>query len=56
MINCISGAGSSILALVKNDEKIIKKVSESMKNRFSKKKIDSEIKVLNIPVKGILIK
>ena len=52
----ISGAGSSILALVKNDEKIIKKVSESMKNSFSKKKIDSEIKVLNIPVKGILIK
>ena len=52
----ISGAGSSILALIKNDEKIIKKVSESMKNSFSKKKIDSEIKVLNIPVKGILIK
>ncbi|MEI0604815.1 homoserine kinase [Brachyspira alvinipulli] len=52
----ISGAGSSILALVKNDEKVIKKVSESMKNSFSKKKIDSEIKILNIPMKGILIK
>ncbi|WP_300756477.1 homoserine kinase [uncultured Brachyspira sp.] len=52
----ISGAGSSILALVKDDEKIIKKVSEAMENSFSKKKIKSEIKVLNIPKKGIIIK
>ena len=36
----ISGAGSSILSLVKNDENIIKKVSEAMKNSFNKKKID----------------
>ncbi|WP_300589912.1 homoserine kinase, partial [uncultured Brachyspira sp.] len=52
----ISGAGSSILALVKNDEKIIKKVSNVMKENFAKKKIDSEIMVLNIPSKGIIIK
>ena len=52
----ISGAGSSILALVKDDEKIIKKVSDAMENSFSKKKIKSEIKVLNIPKKGIIIK
>lgn len=52
----ISGAGSSILALVKNDEKIIKKVSNVMKESFAKKKIDSEIMVLNIPSKGIIIK
>ncbi|MDO6992821.1 homoserine kinase [Brachyspira innocens] len=52
----ISGAGSSILALVKDDEKIIKKVSNAMENSFSKKKIKSEIKVLNIPKKGIIIK
>lgn len=52
----ISGAGSSILALVRNDEKIIKEVSYAMKNSFSKKKIESEIKVLNIPMKGIIIK
>ena len=52
----ISGAGSSILALVKNDEKIIKKVSDAMKESFAKKKIKSEIKVLNIPSKGIIIK
>ena len=51
----ISGAGSSILALVKNDEKIIKDVSNAMKESFSKKKIESEIKVLNIPNKGIII-
>ena len=51
----ISGAGSSILALVKNDEKIIKDVSNAMKDSFSKKKIESEIKVLNIPNKGIII-
>lgn len=51
----ISGAGSSILALVKNDENIIKKVSNAMKESFSKKKIESEIKVLNIPNKGIII-
>lgn len=52
----ISGAGSSILSLVKNDDNIIKKVSEAMKNSFNKKKIDCEIKVLNIPQKGIIIK
>lgn len=52
----ISGAGSSILALVKDDEKIIKKVSNAMENSFSKKKIKSEIKVLNIPKKGVIIK
>ena len=52
----ISGAGSSILALVKDDEKIIKKVSDAMENSFSKKKIKSEIKVLNIPKKGVIIK
>ncbi|MEI0702319.1 homoserine kinase [Brachyspira intermedia] len=52
----ISGAGSSILSLVKNDEKIIKKVSEAMKSSFNKKKIDCEIKVLNIPQKGVIIK
>ncbi|MEI0517604.1 homoserine kinase [Brachyspira murdochii] len=52
----ISGAGSSILSLVKDDEKIIKKVSNAMENSFSKKKIKSEIKVLNIPKKGIIIK
>lgn len=51
----ISGAGSSILALVKNDEKIIKDVSNAMKESFAKKKIDSEIKVLNIPNKGIVV-
>ncbi|MEI0611222.1 homoserine kinase [Brachyspira pilosicoli] len=51
----ISGAGSSILALVKNDEKIIKDVSNAMKESFAKKKIESEIKVLNIPNKGIII-
>ncbi|MBW5398093.1 homoserine kinase [Brachyspira pilosicoli] len=51
----ISGAGSSILALVKNDEKIIKYVSNAMKESFAKKKIESEIKVLNIPNKGIII-
>ena len=51
----ISGAGSSILALVKNDEKIIKNVSNAMKESFAKKKIDSEIKVLNIPNKGIVV-
>ena len=52
----ISGAGSSILSLVKDDEKIIKKVSNAMENSFSKKKIKSEIKVLNIPKKGVIIK
>ena len=52
----ISGAGSSILALVKDDEKIIKKVSNAMEVSFIKKKIKSEIKVLNIPTKGIIIK
>lgn len=52
----ISGAGPSILALVKNDDHIIKNVSEAMKNSFSKKKIKSEIKVLNIPLKGIIAK
>lgn len=51
----ISGAGSSILALVKNDENIIKKVSNAMKESFAKKKIESEIKVLNIPNKGIVV-
>ena len=51
----ISGAGSSILALVKNDENIIKNVSNAMKESFAKKKIESEIKVLNIPNKGIVV-
>lgn len=52
----ISGAGSSILSLVKNDEEIIKKVSNAMKESFAKKKINTEIMVLNIPSKGIIIK
>lgn len=52
----ISGAGSSILALVKNDNEIIKNVSETMKNNFKNKNIESEIKILNIPNKGIIIK
>ena len=51
----ISGAGSSILALVKDDKKIIEKVSKAMHSGFNKKNVESVIKVLNIPTKGIII-
>lgn len=51
----ISGAGSSILALVKDDKNIINKVSEAMRLSFEKKNVRSIIKVLNIPSKGIII-
>lgn len=51
----ISGAGSSILALVKDDKNIINKVSEAMRLSFEKKNVRSVIKVLNIPSKGIII-
>lgn len=51
----ISGAGSSILALVKDDKNIINKVSEAMRLSFEKKNVHSVIKVLNIPSKGIII-
>lgn len=51
----ISGAGSSILALVKNDKNIINKVSKAMQLSFRKKNVCSVIKVLNIPSKGIII-
>lgn len=51
----ISGAGSSILALTKDDKNIIEKVSKAMHSSFKKKNINSIIKVLNIPAKGIII-
>ena len=51
----ISGAGSSILALAKDDKNIIEKVSKAMHLSFKKKNINSVIKVLNIPTKGIII-
>lgn len=51
----ISGAGSSILALAKDDKNIINKVSEAMRLSFEKKNVRSVIKVLNIPSKGIII-
>lgn len=51
----ISGAGSSILALAKDDKNIIEKVSKAMHSSFKKKNINSVIKVLNIPTKGIII-
>ena len=51
----ISGAGSSILALVKDDKKIIEKVSKAMHSSFKKKNVESVIKVLNIPPKGLII-
>lgn len=51
----ISGAGSSILALAKDDKNIIEKVSKAMHSSFKKKNINSIIKVLNIPAKGIII-
>ena len=51
----ISGAGSSILALTKDDKNIIEKVSKAMHLSFKKKNINSIIKVLNIPTKGIII-
>ena len=51
----ISGAGSSILALTKDDKSIIEKVSKAMHSSFKKKNINSVIKVLNIPTKGIII-
>ena len=51
----ISGAGSSILALAKDDKNIIEKVSKAMHSSFKKKNINSIIKVLNIPTKGIII-
>lgn len=51
----ISGAGSSILALTKDDKNIIEKVSKAMHSSFKKKNINSIIKVLNIPTKGIII-
>ncbi|TXJ13549.1 homoserine kinase [Brachyspira aalborgi] len=51
----ISGAGSSILALAKDDKNIIEKVSKAMHSSFKKKNINSIIKVLNIPIKGIII-
>lgn len=51
----ISGAGSSILALTKDDKNIIEKVSKAMHSSFKKKNINSVIKVLNIPTKGIII-
>lgn len=51
----ISGAGSSILALTKDDKNIINKVSEAMRLSFEKKNVRSVIKVLNIPSKGIII-
>lgn len=51
----ISGAGSSILALAKDDKNIINKVSEAMRLSFEKKNVRSIIKVLNIPSKGIII-
>lgn len=51
----ISGAGSSILALAKDDKNIIEKVSKTMHSSFKKKNINSIIKVLNIPTKGIII-
>ena len=51
----ISGAGSSILALAKDDKNIIEKVSKAMHYSFKKKNINSVIKVLNIPTKGIII-
>ena len=51
----ISGAGSSILALAKDDKNIIEKVSKAMHLSFKKKNINSIIKVLNIPTKGIII-
>ena len=51
----ISGAGSSILALTKDDKNIIEKVSKAMNYSFKKKNINSIIKVLNIPTKGIII-
>ena len=51
----ISGAGSSILALAKADKNIIEKVSKAMHYSFKKKNINSVIKVLNIPTKGIII-
>lgn len=51
----ISGAGSSILALTKDEKKIIEKVSKAMHLSFKKKNINSIIKVLNIPTKGIII-
>ena len=51
----ISGAGSSILALTKDDKNIIEKVSKAMHYSFKKKNINSVIKVLNIPTKGIII-
>ena len=51
----ISGAGSSILALAKADKNIIEKVSKAMHSSFKKKNINSVIKVLNIPIKGIII-
>lgn len=51
----ISGAGSSILALTKDDKNIINKVSKAMQSSFKKENIDSVIKVLNIPSKGIII-
>ena len=51
----ISGAGSSILALVKNDKNIINKVSKAMYLSFKKKNVESIIKVLDIPSKGIII-
>ena len=51
----ISGAGSSILALTKDNKNIIEKVSKAMHSSFKKKNINSIIKVLNIPTKGIII-
>lgn len=51
----ISGAGSSILALAKDDKNIIEKVSKAMHSSFKKKNINSIIKILNIPTKGIII-
>ncbi len=51
----ISGAGSSILALVKDDKDIINKVSKTMQLSFKKKNVESIIKVLNIPSKGVII-
>lgn len=51
----ISGAGSSILALAKDDKNIIEKVSKAMHSSFKKKNINLIIKVLNIPTKGIII-
>ena len=51
----ISGAGSSILALTKDNKNIIEKVSKAMHYSFKKKNINSIIKVLNIPAKGIII-